>query len=228
MGLLLTIDEGNSSTKYTWWEGDSIIEAPEEPVRCDAVIVSTVDPSSTLAALYRDRADRLIVLSASTPLPFGVRYAATLGPDRIAAAAGAMKLFPGRPVLIADLGTAATYDFVGADGSFMGGDIAPGVAMRLQSLAEHTAALPEVSVDGPAPLLATNTEEAMRSGAVLGVAAEIEYRRARLEAAHPDLVTVITGGSSRLVAQYVSQPFTIEPNLISIGLKSILDHNENL
>ena len=50
-----------------------------------------------------------------------------VGADRIADAVGAIKLFPGRNLIVADFGTATTVCAVDKDKTFLGGNILPGV-----------------------------------------------------------------------------------------------------
>ena len=54
------------------------------------------------------------VLSHKSKLPFKIEYETpeTLGPDRIAAVAGAYFHFPGEKILIIDAGSAITYDYL--------------------------------------------------------------------------------------------------------------------
>ncbi len=86
-------------------------------------------------------------------MPLTISYATpeTLGHDRIAAAAGARKLLPGSPLLIMDLGTAITIDFVTANGEYRGGNISPGLLTRFKSLHDHTARLPLVQKEPGIP-----------------------------------------------------------------------------
>ena len=51
----------------------------------------------------------------------------------------------GAPVIVADFGTALTFDFVGTDGAYEGGIIAPGPMTFAECLAEKTALLPRLS-----------------------------------------------------------------------------------
>lgn len=241
MSLKLTVDEGNSSAKITLWEGSDMVRTAVCPTFRFSDLSSFLPEDETLsAAIFSSvrgaRADRsdspfpVIRLTAATALPFSIDYDSpeTLGPDRIAAAAGARVVAGGAPVLIVDIGTAVTYDFLSADAVFEGGAIAPGIDLRLKSLAEHTASLPSVDPDGSVRLCAKSTAEAMRSGAILGIAAEIEFFASRLKASHPELLTVITGGSAKAVTPFISSPFIEEPDLVSVGLKYILDYNETL
>lgn len=71
-------------------------------------------------------------------------YAApdALGSDRWAGMIGARAAFPDEPLLIATFGTATTLEALRADGTFVGGLIAPGWTLMMRALGEHTAQLP--------------------------------------------------------------------------------------
>ena len=62
-------------------------------------------------------------LTYESKLPFDNQYSskATMGVDRIAALAAAAIDFPGKPVLIFDIGTCMTIDFLYPDGTYKGG-----------------------------------------------------------------------------------------------------------
>jgi pantothenate kinase type III len=66
----------------------------------------------------------------------------TMGVDRVAVLFAAKRTFGNHPVLAIDGGTAMTYAALDANGYILGGGIAPGIKVRLQSLHEHTGALP--------------------------------------------------------------------------------------
>ena len=150
----------------------------------------------------------------------------TLGPDRIAAAAGAWQLATGRQSLVVDMGTAITYDVVTSDGHYIGGNIAPGIFVRLEALNHFTKALPLVETDGPVPRWGNDTASALRSGAIRGVVGELQYyRHCLLADQHPDVF--LTGGSADLITPFITTPIHVEPNLVLIGLNSILNYNEN-
>ena len=73
------------------------------------------------------------------------------------------------------MGTAITYDFVDTDGNYVGGgNIAPGLQMRLKALHDYTSQLPYVEAEGPHPELGENTETAIRCGVIDGIRYEIE------------------------------------------------------
>lgn len=185
-------------------------------------------PGDVLAEL-RARCGKLIDFSVDTPTPIAVDYCTprTLGVDRLAAAVGAhsLSLSRGRDVFVVDVGTAITFDMVTADNRYVGGNIAAGIFMRLRALNHYTARLPLVETDGDTPLWGCDTESALRSGAIRGVVAELEYYRSRLPL---DAVTVITGGAADLVTGRLSFTPVVVPNLVSIGLETIIRYNDSL
>jgi len=243
MSTRLTIDEGNSSTKAALWH-DDVMVAVSSYARLDEALVDIGrrcrKPADTLifcSVCRRDSdeirsrlaplAHRTLVLSASLPLPLriGYRSPATLGADRIASAVGAAAIHPGRTCLVVDMGTAITYDVVTADGEYLGGNIAPGIFVRLEALEHFTSALPLVETDGDVPRWGYDTETALRAGAIRGVVGELQYYRHCLQ---PDAAVVLTGGSTNLITDLITSPVTVEPNLVLIGLNRIINHNEDI
>ncbi len=241
MSLNLTIDQGNSAAKVTLWEGDAMRSHTLIRDLSDEAIDSIVRDFSPAAAIYCTVADKgdsvmtrldrhgvkVMELTASTPLPITVDYRTpdTLGRDRVAAAVGAWALAPGRDLLIADLGTAVTYDVVTADGRYIGGNIAPGLRMRLEALNRFTARLPLVDCEGDTPLWGYSTDSALRSGAVIGVIGELTYYRRRLPA---EAMAILTGGDSELIAPKLGFEALTRPHLVGEGLNRILRYNENI
>lgn len=240
MGLNLTIDQGNSSAKIALWEGGDLIEQETMRELTRQHLVATVErfrPGRALCCSVTGNGRRIAQwlvtqgvdaceVSFDMPLPLTIDYATpqTLGEDRIAAAVGAWSLFPDEDSLVVDMGTAVTYDIVSATGHFKGGNIAPGIGMRLRSLNSFTARLPQVGGYGETPLFGFDTSTAMRAGAVRGVVAEIGYYRSLLpEGAR----VVLTGGWASHVSKFLEFPVTVEKCLVTKGLLSILLYNEN-
>ena len=170
------------------------------------------------------------VVQASTPLPIGNAYGtpSTLGVDRIANAVGASMRCPGRPVLVIDAGTCITYDLVDASGTFQGGAISPGLAMRALAMHEHSARLPKVGLEGAASLVAANTEEALRSGVLNGVRYEMGGFVRDHAHQYPGLVVMVTGGNGPWVASALKSGIFAVPFLTLEGLYAILLHQLEL
>lgn len=241
MNLRLTIDQGNSSAKVSVFSRRELLESHRferlAPGDLDLVLAghaaeaaiysSVVGNDSQIENLLAGKGVRTYMLSEHLPMPLTIDYATphTLGHDRIAAAVGAMALAPGRDCLVVDAGTAVTYDYVTADAHFKGGNIAPGLSLRFQALASHCVQLPRIDSDGDTPLLGYDTPTAIRSGVVLGLAAEIELLARRL--GKPAIV--LTGGDSRLVADVIADgDIMVDNDLVAKGLNRILEYNEIL
>lgn len=235
----LTIDRGNTTAKLVLWEGTepiststifnadnaTLLRAIGELSFDRAALCSVAGPIDGLDDLLADRGISLLSLTASTPIPTGNLYATpdTLGVDRIAAAIGAHTLYPGHELLVADIGTCVTYDRIDANGNFIGGNIAPGIGMRLRAMHTFTKALPQVASVGDTPIRGISTDTAMRSGAFYGVVAEVTYYNSLLG---PDGMTLLTGGWSERVAGALNFDAKLCPLLVNRGLNRILQYNE--
>ena len=241
----LTIDRGNTAAKVSLWglgpsqadrsvwhrvythiDADDIADiCRDHPVRTAIYASVSESPATLLDALHKACSD-VMILTPGTPVPLTVCYRTpdTLGVDRLAAAVGARTLpqADGRPLLIADIGTAITNDHVTADGRNMGGNIAPGIFMRLQALNHYTARLPMVEPVADCPVWGDDTNSALVAGAVNGVVAELQYYRSRLPA---DALTVVTGGAADLVIGRLSSSHIYVENLVSLGLEDIINFN---
>jgi len=244
MSTYLTIDQGNSAAKMALWNGDIMEEmriethlTPDVIARflnghapVDAAIYCSVASHGTdVVAAVSSLSRKTIRLTGETPLPIAIDYGTpgSLGADRIAAAVGAHATASGVPLLVVDAGTAVTYDAVTPDGRFIGGNIAPGMNMRLEALHRFTARLPRVAVpreipDGP--LMGHDTASAMILGAVYGIVGSISYYKSHLPAGTK---VVMTGGWADQLSRLCDFDVTVSPHLVSIGLNRILIYNEN-
>ncbi len=244
MALYLTIDQGNSAAKLALWEGDELVEmrivqhlSPESLMQLmaskpgiDAAIYCSVASRGTdVRAVLSNSIRKVIRLKSDMPLPIAIDYGTpgSLGADRIAAAVGAQQLFPDTPLLVVDAGTAVTYDAVTADGRFKGGNIAPGMNMRLEALHRFTARLPRVEVPRELPtddFLGHDTTSAMTLGAIYGIVGSISYYKNRLP---EGTKVVMTGGWAQELSRLCDFDITVDPHLVSKGLNRILIYNEN-
>jgi type III pantothenate kinase len=100
-------------------------------------------------------------------------------------------------------GTATTFDVVNAQGAYIGGSIAPGIEISLEALGRRGAQLRKVELARPRAVIAKNTVEALQSGMLFGVAAQVEGIVARmveeLRVAVSEVHVVATGYLAPLV-----------------------------
>lgn len=193
------------------------------------IILSSV-AGSVGEALQRELSKRFfyLELDAHTPLPIRNLYETpeTLGKDRLAAVAGAFGLFPGANCLVVDAGTCITYDLLRADGAYLGGNISPGINMRLQAMHAFTARLPLVGM-GPmdAGWVGKSTETALRYGAQAGGVAEAEGFIRHFRAAFGTIKVLFTGGDADFFAKNMKSEIFVNHNLVLLGLDQILNYN---
>lgn len=191
--------------------------------RADEAIICSVVPWATpkLTAILRAagcRRVRVVGRDLKVPLKNRYRYPKQVGQDRLVGAYAAWKEFK-RDCIVCDFGTAVTIDLVTAKGEYLGGIIAPGLELSLETLAARTALLPRVDLRQPAELLGRDTATSIRSGVVLGCAALCDGLVARLKARHaPHAVVVATGGAAPLIARHARSIGRLRPNLVLEGL----------
>lgn len=149
-----------------------------------------------------------------------------VGADRIVDAVAAHHLYGG-PVIIADFGTATTFDVVSKDGDYMGGAIAPGIGISAEALFVRAAKLPRVELVRPKKAIGTNTIAAMQSGIIFGYVALIEGMVARIQKELGEQAKVVaTGGFAELMSKETTAINVVNPSLTLVGLKLIYQLNE--
>ena len=241
MGYNLTIDQGNSAAKVVIWnKADIIYDASYEvlkkedisdiltrfPLINQAIFCSVASHGGDIIDYLTSHNIKTMVLNASTPLPITNSYKTpeSLGRDRIAAAVGAWCCHKNQELLVIDIGTAITYDLVTAQGCYVGGNIAPGVTMRLNALHRFTQRLPLVTPEGPLTDWGYDTDTAIRSGVVNGIIGEITHYKNKLS---DNCVVILTGGAATKIKELLDFHVEIDQHLVTRGLNSILIYNEN-
>lgn len=241
----LTIDNGNTSVKVAFFIGTELVATNRfmrRDVRLLDRFISTYKPDSAIMCstasseaskrveeLIGQRCRRVLDLTHETPMPIslGYRTPQTLGRDRIATAVGAWSIAQGGDVLVIDAGTAITYDLINSGGCFVGGNIAPGLALRFKSLHEHTGQLPLVDANGDTPVVGYDTATAIRSGVLLGLLGEIKSYIADLKLSHPNLMVFLTGGDGRLLHSLLgNEEIIYYEHLAAEGLNRIQLYNQ--
>ena len=238
--MYLCIDAGNTRTKVSVFNHDgTIIEsliAPENQIEPIIELISRHGIEHVIITTTGERdwdikslsiEGKNIELYHDTRFPIQVVYStpATLGRDRIAAACGANALFPGQNCLVIDAGTCVTMDVLLGTGVYLGGNIAPGLKMRLQAMHEYTAKLPLVEPGWPELAFGDSTLHALQNGAGLGIIMEIEGLLHRAKGAFGEVSIVMTGGDAVFLAERLESQIFVTPELVAHGLFQILDFN---
>jgi type III pantothenate kinase len=152
-----------------------------------------------------------------------------VGADRIVNALAAADEFGGPAIVVDFGGTATTFDVVNAAGQYIGGAIAPGLELSLDALGQRGAQLRKVELQRPRTVIAKNTVEALQSGMVFGVAAQVDGVVARmigeLGAQVADVTVIATGHLAPLVRDECSCFTAHSPWLTLQGLRLVFERN---
>lgn len=237
----LALDIGNTFVKAGIFEEDRLLETFRfEHMQLDDiydmadqynlanVIVSSVKGEEIPAReQLKRRFGHYLELTHATALPIKNLYESpqTLGNDRIAAVVGGNTLYPSSNLLVIDAGTAITFDLLTKDGSYLGGNISPGLKLRFESLHRATRQLPLMQAREGFGLLGKNTNDALVCGVQNGIIFEMNHYIKNLKDHYTRLTTILTGGDSNFFDNKLNYPIFVEPNLILFGLNEILKHN---
>ncbi|MCB0740470.1 MAG: type III pantothenate kinase, partial [Chitinophagaceae bacterium] len=140
-------------------------------------------------------------------------------------AAAAVHFYPEKNNLVISLGTCITYNFINKYHEFVGGSISPGLEMRLKSLHDYTAKLPQVKADSNLPLIGYDTKTNILSGVILGMAKEIDGITAAYEEKFGNFNVLLTGGDIVYLASHLKKKIFADPDLIFKGLYGISEVN---
>lgn len=149
----------------------------------------------------------------------------TLAGDLVVGSVAAISVY-GAPAIVLDLGTATTMTVIDGKETYRGGAFMPGVKLGLQALSAGTSLLPDVSVTAPKKVIATNTADALRSGAVYATASMLDGMIDRMEAELGYKCKVIaTGGLAQVVIPHCRREIIYDENLLLKGLWALYQKN---
>ena len=241
MKMQLAIDRGNTFTKLSVSDGKTLVEirtaGDENLAEAIAQLFSTYSIENTIFSDVRDGyaneeiqkllPDPSLMVSHTLSFPFSISYTTpeTIGHDRLANMAGACAMMPGRNVLVIDFGTCTTYSML-LEGTFAGGSISPGRAMRYKALHHFTGKLPLVEPTvGEKKLLGTSTTGSILSGVDHAILLETDAMISAYRNQYNDLEVIITGGDYSFFENSLKSATFAEPQLTQIGLHEILRQN---
>lgn len=253
--MFLALDIGNSAVKGGLFNGPELVrvfsvagealeaggQTPDEAwtgvfdsylqdASIDGVGVASVVPSKTeslTGALSRRGTTSVTRVDPAMSLPFDLAYEtpATLGADRLAAAAAGWiqvgaSASPPRSVIVIDAGTALTCEVVHRDGVYQGGTITAGPALIQQALHTGTAQLPDAPLALPDGPVGRSTKTALQSGIMWGLVDGLRGMVRRLSGTLPDTpLTVLTGGWGNLLADHLDHINHHRPHAVLEGIR---------
>lgn len=236
----LCIDVGNTRTKVNIFEGDEVIfswisnslEAAtitrfikSYQIKVCGICQSGLAPNSAVNTISSQI--KVLHLDHTTKIPVNNLYKtpSTLGKDRLAAAIAVSTVFPDQNVIIVNAGTCITFDFIDSKKNYHGGNISPGINMRLQAMNKFTSRLPLVQARFNDDILGKSTEEALQNGAVKGAIFEFESFIHYVQDQYGDAKIIVSGGDSQYFENQSKFPIFAVPNLVLVGLNETLKFN---
>lgn len=238
----LIVDVGNSNVKFAVFQQGKLLHKLTTELNhfddtfklvkrdfptIEKTIVSSVAKLEASQVERLKKQDNVLILDSEVKLPFKNSYKTpkTLGVDRMALVGAAVHQIPNANVLIIDVGTCITYDFITSDNEYLGGAISPGIRLRYQSLHNLTANLPLLDTEIPKAIIGDSTSSAIHSGVINGVLKEIDGIIEEYQKKYPDLTVILTGGDTNFLSNQLKNSIFANSNFLLEGLNYILEFN---
>jgi type III pantothenate kinase len=238
--MTLCLDFGNTRCKLAVFEDDQLKEVVVlkngvkdelqaiieryDPSR--SILSSVIDHDPEIESLLR-RHTAFHKLSHLSKLPFTIPVGKpqSVGTDRLAIAAAAVFLSPGKNNLAIGLGSCITYNFINSFSEWLGGSISPGMEMRFKAMHHFTAKLPLAEAHWNVPLVGYDTITNLQSGVVLGMAKEMDGIIDAYSERYGNFNVLLTGGDIGLFEPHLKNKIFADPDLIFKGLYAISQIN---
>jgi type III pantothenate kinase len=150
---------------------------------------------------------------------------ADLGADRLVNSVAAFERYGG-PCIVVDFGTATTFDVISVKGEYLGGAIAPGLAISADALFSRAARLGRVDIKRPAKVIGANTVTHLQSGLYYGYIGLVDGILERIVAELGEQPRVIaTGGLARQISEDSRFISEIDDLLTLDGLLILFERN---
>ena len=196
----------------------------------DVIVSSVVPPMAfpleQMAKRFFGKKPLFVGPGVKTGMPVLYDNPREVGADRIVNAVAAYERWP-MGLIIVDFGTATTFDAVTPKGEYLGGAIAPGIAISMEALFHRASKLPRVAFERPEKVVGRNTVSSMQSGIVFGYVGLVDGICARMadELGFPTKI-IATGGLATLIANVSARIEVVDDQLTLDGLRIIYQRNQ--
>ncbi|MEK7791284.1 MAG: type III pantothenate kinase [Deltaproteobacteria bacterium] len=243
--MLLALDVGNTDAVIGIFQGKSPIfswrvntcllksffsKKKDIKRHVNGAIVSSVVPAMNPTIRFCLRKWKIkkvlfVTQRLNSPISLKVDRPSEVGADRIVNAVAAYEKFGG-PLLVIDLGTATTIDYIDHGGAYRGGVIIPGLKISAEALFERAEKLFRIELKSSKKILGTNTVSQMQSGTVRSYAIMLDAMIQEIRREIKKRPTIIlTGGLGHMIKNLLATPHHFEPHLTLKGLQSLWQYN---
>lgn len=238
--MQIAVDIGNTRVKAGVFSGEQLIKSIKfkewedqawtdlwKNYSINAVIISSVESEAFKNAMTIPDGIKKIEFNNATPIPLINKYRTpeTLGKDRLAGAIGGWRHFNEQAVLVIDAGTCIKYDYINDQKEYIGGNISPGMQMRLDAMHHFTARLPLFNLEEMKDFIGLDTKTSMLTGVDFGVIGEIKYFIELYEKRFSKICVILTGGNAEFLSLQLDLKYPVENDLVLKGLNTILNFN---
>ena len=225
--MLLTADIGNTNIKFGIFNQRELIRTLT--ISCNKAKTADeygVELYSLIRVMGIHREPMIVGPGVKTGLNIRIDDPSTLGADLVVACVAANHC-ASAPMIVISMGTATVFCVIDKNGSMVGCNIAPGVAVSLEALTKNTALLQSVNFKAPNTVIGKNTDKSIRAGVVWGSVCMIDGMIEMIEKELGQPCKVIaTGGLSEKIIRYCAHDIEIKENLILEGLRLIYERNQ--
>ncbi len=203
-----------------------------EPENVDSVVIASVVPNmmhSLVNGIIKlfELKPLIVEPGIKTGLPIHLADSTEVGADRIIDAVAAYDLEGGN-IIVADFGTATTFDYIDQNGCMCAKVTAPGIQISADALFKNAAQLPNIEIIEPSSVLGKDTVSSMQAGLFYGYLGLTEHiiNQMKKEIGDDSIRVIATGGYGRMIYNASDIIDVYDPQLALKGLKLIYEKNK--
>ena len=201
-----------------------------EEVAISSVVPRAMEEFRKMSVKYFKCEPFVVSSMVKTGIKILYDYPKEVGADRIANSVAA-KEFYGCPAIVADFGTATTFDIISGEGDYIGGVITPGIEISSEALFKVAAKLSKVDLSWPQTIIGKNTYDGLRSGILFGFLGQVDFIIGKIieeEKGSKDIfkpIVIATGGLSYLLKDKSRYIKIFDDDLTLKGIRLIYEKN---
>ena len=200
-------------------------------IAISSVVPRVMNEISNMSRRYFNVEPLIIDSYINTGLKVLYDFPKEIGADRIANSVAAIDFY-GAPSIVADFGTATTFDIISSGSEYVGGVITPGIEISSEALFNIAAKLSKVDLSWPETIIGKNTYHGLRAGILYGFLGQVDFilekiiEEMREEDKKFDPIIIGTGGLSVLLENKSKYIKFFDMDLTLKGIRILFKRNK--